>query len=37
MASLRLEVPGDVVEWAEIGAGIVVWDEGEVTVEAILP
>ena len=36
IASLRLEVPGDVVELAAIGAGIVVWDEGEVTVEAIL-
>jgi hypothetical protein len=37
MTSLRLQVPGDVVELAEMGAGIVVWDEGEVTVEAIRP
>ena len=37
MTSLRLEVPGDVVELAEIGAGTVIWDEGEVKVEAILP
>lgn len=37
MTSLRLEVPGDVVELAEMGAGTVVWDEGEVKIEAILP
>ena len=37
MTSLRLEVPGDVVELAEMGAGTVIWDEGEVTIEAILP
>ena len=37
MTSLRLEVPGDVVEIAEMGAGTVIWDEGEVTIEAILP
>jgi len=35
--SLRLEVPGDAVELAEIGAGTVIWDEGAVTIEAILP
>ncbi len=37
MTSLRLEVPGDVVELAEMGAGTVVWDEGQVEIEAILP
>ena len=37
MTSLRLEVPDDVVELAEMGAGMVVWDEGQVTIEAILP
>ena len=37
MTSLRLEVPGDVVELAEVGAGTVIWDEGQVKVEAILP
>ncbi len=37
MIALRLEVPGDVVELAEMGAGTVIWDEGEVTIEAILP
>ena len=37
MTSLRLEVPGDVVELAEMGAGTVIWDEGRVKVEAILP
>ena len=37
MTSLRLEVPGDVVELAEMGAGTVIWDEGEVKVEVILP
>ena len=37
MTSLRLEVPGDVVELAEMGAGMVIWDEGRVKVEAILP
>ena len=37
MTSLRLEVPGDVVELAEMGAGTVVWDEGQVKTEAILP
>ena len=37
MISLRLEVPGDVVELAEMGAGTVIWDEGEVKIEAILP
>ena len=37
MTSLRLEVPGDVVELAEMGAGTVIWDEGEVKIEAILP
>ncbi|MCY3667623.1 MAG: hypothetical protein OXH81_18310 [Gemmatimonadetes bacterium] len=37
MTSLRMEVPGDVVELAEIGAGTVIWDEGQVTIEAILP
>ena len=37
MTSLRLEVPGDVVELAEMGTGMVIWDEGEVTIEAILP
>ena len=37
MTSLRMEVPGDVVELAEMGTGTVIWDEGEVTIEAILP
>ena len=37
MTSLRLEVPGDVVELAEMGAGTVIWDEGQIKVEAILP
>ena len=37
MTSLRLEVPGDVVELAEMGAGTVIWDEGQVKIEAILP
>ena len=37
MTSLRLEVPGDVVELAEMGAGTVIWDEGQVEIEAILP
>ncbi len=37
MASLRLAVPGDVVELAKMGAGTVVWDEGRVKVEAIRP
>ena len=37
MTSLRLEVPGDVVELVEMGAGTVIWDEGEVKIEAILP
>lgn len=37
MTSLRLEVPGDVVELAEMGVGTVIWDEGEVIIEAILP
>ncbi len=34
--SLRLEVPGDVVEVAAMGAGTVIWDEGQVTIDAIL-
>ena len=33
--SLRLQVPGDVIEVAEMGAGIVSWDDGEATIEAI--
>ena len=37
MTSLRLEVPGDVVELAEMGAGTVIWDEGQVKIDAILP
>ena len=37
MTSLRLAVPGDVVELAEVGAGTVIWDEGQVKIEAILP
>ena len=37
MTSLRLEVSGDVVELAEVGAGTVIWDEGQVKIEAILP
>ena len=35
--SLRLEVPGDVVGLAEMGTGSVVWDEGRVKIEAIVP
>ena len=35
--SLRLEVPGDAVELPEMGTGTVIWDEGQVTVEAIQP
>ena len=35
--SLRLEVPGDVVELAEMGTGMVIWDKGQVEMEAILP
>jgi len=30
-----LQVPGDVIEVAEMGAGIVSWDDGEATIEAI--
>ena len=37
MTSLRLEVDGDVVKLTEMGAGTVIWDEGEVKIEAILP
>ena len=37
MTSLRLAVPGDVVELAEMGAGTVIWDEGQIKIEAILP
>ena len=37
MTSLKLAVPGDVVELAEMGAGTVIWDEGQVTIDAILP
>ena len=37
MTALKLEVPGDVVELAEMGTGTVIWDEGEVTIDAILP
>lgn len=33
--SLQLEVPGEVVEIADIGAGWVMWDEGEVSAEAV--
>jgi hypothetical protein len=34
-ASLRLEVPGDVIEIAAMGTGIVIWNEGKVEIEAI--
>lgn len=37
MTSLKLAVPDDAVELAEMGAGTVIWDEGRVKVEAILP
>jgi len=35
--SLRLEVPGDVVKLAKMGTGMVIWDKGQVEIEAILP
>lgn len=37
LTSLRLEVPGDVVKLAAMGAGTVIWDEGQVKIEAIQP
>jgi len=30
-----LEVPGDVIEIAAMGTGIVIWNEGKVEIEAI--
>ena len=35
--SLKLEVPGDTVEIPAMGTGTVVWDEGQVHLDAIVP
>ena len=37
MTALRLQVDGDVVTLAEMGAGTIIWDEGQVKIDAILP